>query len=301
MEERNNPSAPNKILILTDHGAICHHPTARDYLVVMGISERYERGEQIDPNLFGRLRSEHAEPFFKSLEFPEAVDTAELSALIRALEDEDPSVRRSAASSIAMFGPSASAAIPALLEAAGDKAQGVRQAAALALGKIGLKAVPALQLALKDQNFKVRTSAARALGWMGPEAAEAIPDLIEALKDEYGLVRSAAVSALGWVGPVTADVVPVLIDALNDPYLDDSAVTALGHIGPAAHKAVPALIDKLVEWEKDRDEFWAAEALREICPDTGDAIYDLAEALADEDPQIRGAAASSLAKLCSTN
>ena len=71
-EERGNPHAPNKVLILIVDGPICHHPTARDYLVVIGISERYERGKQIDPNVFDRLKSEYAESFFKSLEFAPA-------------------------------------------------------------------------------------------------------------------------------------------------------------------------------------------------------------------------------------
>ncbi len=69
MEERGNPRAPNKVLILVVDGPACRHPTAPDYLVVMGISERYEKGEQIDPNVFDRLKIEYAEPFFKSLEF----------------------------------------------------------------------------------------------------------------------------------------------------------------------------------------------------------------------------------------
>ncbi len=68
-EERNNPGAPGKVLILVADGPVCLHPTARDYLVVMGISERYARGEQIDPTIFDRLRSKHAEPFFRSLDF----------------------------------------------------------------------------------------------------------------------------------------------------------------------------------------------------------------------------------------
>lgn len=69
MEERDNPRAPKSVLINTDHGVICHHPNAPDYLVVMSLSERYERGKQIDPSLFQKLKSQEAEPFFESLEF----------------------------------------------------------------------------------------------------------------------------------------------------------------------------------------------------------------------------------------
>lgn len=72
MEERNNPRAPGTVFILNDFGAVCHHPAAKDYLVVMGISERYERGRQIDPSLFDRLKGRDAEPFLNSLKFMHA-------------------------------------------------------------------------------------------------------------------------------------------------------------------------------------------------------------------------------------
>ncbi len=69
MEERDNPHAPDIVLIVTDHGVICQHPNAPDYLVWMSLSERYERGNQIDPSLFQKLKSQEAGPFFESLKF----------------------------------------------------------------------------------------------------------------------------------------------------------------------------------------------------------------------------------------
>ncbi len=71
MEERDNPNpiAADIVLILTDHGVICRHPNASDYLVVMSLSERYERGNQIDPSLFQMLKSQEAGHFFDSLQF----------------------------------------------------------------------------------------------------------------------------------------------------------------------------------------------------------------------------------------
>ena len=69
MEERNNPNAADAVLILTDHGVICLHSTDPGNLVWMSLSERYERGKQIDPNLFEMLKSQEAGPFFDSLQF----------------------------------------------------------------------------------------------------------------------------------------------------------------------------------------------------------------------------------------
>ena len=64
---------PKPNVIITAYGVVCHHPTARDYLIVMEISERYERGgKQIDPNLLDVLKAQYGEPFFKSLEFKQA-------------------------------------------------------------------------------------------------------------------------------------------------------------------------------------------------------------------------------------
>ena len=71
-EERDNPRAPNKVLIMNARGVICSHTTDPDYLVVTQFSERYPRGEQIDPTLFGSLDRQYAEPFFRSLTFPRA-------------------------------------------------------------------------------------------------------------------------------------------------------------------------------------------------------------------------------------
>ena len=71
-EERSNPRVPTKVLIINARGQVCNHPKDPDYLVAMQFSERYPRGEQIDPRLFGSLERQHAEPFFKSLVFPTA-------------------------------------------------------------------------------------------------------------------------------------------------------------------------------------------------------------------------------------
>ena len=71
-EERDNPRAPNKVLIMNARGVICSHTTDPDYLVATQFSERYPQGEQIDPTLFDSLDRQYAEPFFRSLTFPRA-------------------------------------------------------------------------------------------------------------------------------------------------------------------------------------------------------------------------------------
>jgi HEAT repeat protein len=57
-------------------------------------------------------------------------------ALIEALEDPSPEVRRYAALSLGSYGSAASAAVPALQKATGDSDEGARQLAAKALKRI---------------------------------------------------------------------------------------------------------------------------------------------------------------------
>src|SRR5262245_20728759 len=97
----------------------------------------------------------------------------------------------------------AEAAGPALLDALKDQDPEVRRSAAYALQElggvrlsVGSAAAPALIDALKDQDGQVRISAAEALNGIGVGAEAAVPALIDALKDEYEVRRSAA-SALG--------------------------------------------------------------------------------------------------------
>jgi hypothetical protein len=69
MEERDNPQAPNKTLILDEYGLVCQHPSIPSSIVVMTISERYPEGSQIDPGLLPKLKRDTAQTFFGSLQF----------------------------------------------------------------------------------------------------------------------------------------------------------------------------------------------------------------------------------------
>ncbi len=71
-------------------------------------------------------------------------DAAEIvPALIEALQDEEPEVRRSAAFGLGTFGEQAKDAVPALQAALNDPASEVRKAAGVALGYIDPSRFPA--------------------------------------------------------------------------------------------------------------------------------------------------------------
>src|SRR5262245_58983949 len=63
-----------------------------------------------------------------------------VQALIDALKDKEPDVRKTSAQSLGKIGKEAKAAVPALAEALKDKDVNVRGAAALALGRMGSEA-----------------------------------------------------------------------------------------------------------------------------------------------------------------
>ena len=142
---------------------------------------------------------------------------AAIPALIKALEDSDWNVRRSATDTLGKIG--SEAAIPALLQALEDSDWNVRRSAADTLGKIGSEAaIPALLQALEDSDWKVRKNAANALRKIGSEAV--ISALLQALEDSSSDVRGSAVSALNEIGSEAA--IPALLQALEDSSLDSN-------------------------------------------------------------------------------
>jgi hypothetical protein len=152
--------------------------------------------------------------------------------LTAALRDSSPQVRRAAAGSLSLLGPSAVPALPALAKALSDEDAYVRCLAAIALQAMGAKAAPAVpQLipALSDPNNYVRMSAANALGAIGSASAAAVPALIERVQipREDGFVRGNAAQALGEIGPAAKSALPVLNEAVGKRRVGAAAEEAI--------------------------------------------------------------------------
>ena len=157
-----------------------------------------------------------------------------------------PRVRAAAAQMLGDLGPPAAKAAPALVNALADPNPILRRNAAFALGKIRARpewAVPALGVLLRDSNEEVRMYAAIALKKFGAQAASAVPALIAGLKDGSWQVRERAALALGTAGRDQPAAVAALEQAISDEhrFVRSSAATALASLAPQASAARAAL------------------------------------------------------------
>jgi HEAT repeat protein len=191
------------------------------------------------------------------------------TALVRALNDKEPSVREAAVSGLGRIGPDPDAVVPALLEATKDVSEWVRGAAISALGLIQKDAVVeradvgrAIAAAMNDASLHVREMGLYAF-WATNENSPAM--CIALLKDENARTRNTVIAALARNSPLAAQVAPQLANALADVDADVRAGAAriLAITWPPPQLAVPALVRALGDREKSvRDA--AAMALRAI-------------------------------------
>jgi HEAT repeat protein len=129
-----------------------------------------------------------------------------LPALVEALRDGLPEVRRGAAEAIGELGSRARDSIGALIQAQYDPDPGVLVQVARSLWRVDRRdriAVPVLTRVLGDADEVIRWQAADALAEIGPAAADAVPALRAALDGKYrsSLIRQAVANALQKIAP----------------------------------------------------------------------------------------------------
>jgi HEAT repeat protein/beta-lactamase regulating signal transducer with metallopeptidase domain len=213
-----------------------------------------------------------------------------VDALAAALSDEDAEVRGLAIWALGEIeDPRAVDPLAGLLR---DSDVEVRQQAARALGEIeDRRAVDPLLEALRDSDARVRELAAWALGEI--EDPRAGPGLAAALEDAEPAVRRRAIWALGEIELRSAP--PALIEALRDEDIRVRrlALRALAEMeDPAAVPGMAALFHAA-----DADTETRRAVIRALAEIHDPAAYQvLVEALNDEDPEIRRAAARALGR-----
>jgi HEAT repeat protein len=246
-------------------------------------------------------------------------DHAAVPGLILALEDSDGLVRREAAVSLGLLRDPA--ALPALLQGLHDPELPVRRAMAAAIVNLGEAALPALQERLAQSPAEQRTALADILGGLG--SVNAVEPLIGLARDPDDGVRAAAVMALGKLAQSAA--VTVLIERLGDTVRPPNADEPICYLAAAALRAIgtPDALNALDAWRTGQtpagiaavDEQAAGDSgsdvllVQLVSPDwetrrdavsalavRGDRTYLplIAEALKDEDSQVRWAGAHAL-------
>lgn len=159
-----------------------------------------------------------------------------LPALLRAVDDPDPEVRKSALRAIEAIGPAAVEAVPMLKRALTDRDAGVRTAAGCTLAGLDHPTPNALADLVErygSENVEEQWVTLRTLGRMGRAAPAALPHLLLALRDRRGSVRGEAALALGDAGARSA-----LADLRRlarhdrEEHVRRAARAALSQIGP---------------------------------------------------------------------
>lgn len=243
------------------------------------------------------------------------------SKLIEILNNDPlPTMRAAAANTLAAI--RTSDAVPGLIRALDDPDKRVRKSAADALGSLeshSASAVSRLAAIAKDEHTEVRIAAIRALGWIGESAEPAVPFLIEIVNGKNPKMSAEAAIALGGIGPNAKSATPSLIRVLREVLTsapndegassgqsktsssigmqDEDIQTVLGSaalqgicgIGPAAKDAIPLLRDILRDEDDVEDRTLnvrpnslkavAAWALLSVQPKSEEPIEQVAEGL----------------------
>ena len=130
------------------------------------------------------------------------------TALIAALKQERvPSALRAPPSSAIALGRIGRTAVPGLIRTLQDEQSSVRTSAAIALGMMGAQAeqaIPQLVKLLNDPDREVRQASVLSLGAIGPLTKELVPALVRMMRDEDIFIRSMASAALQRIDPAAA-------------------------------------------------------------------------------------------------
>ncbi|MEP7133142.1 MAG: HEAT repeat domain-containing protein [Acidobacteriota bacterium] len=224
-----------------------------------------------------------------------------------ALRDPDMSVRLKAVEELGPRAASSDEAVAALVEALGDSAPLVRRFAAGGLAEVkspSAATLLALGKLLKDPELDPRETAARSLAALAPRAdAAAVKELgtmlASATADKEASVRSFALEAIGGLGAPAARVVPSIKTALERAIADPvpevraAAAAAAGQLGTGVPWAMGLLIKALADPVHDVRK-QSVVALEKIGPDAAPATRALARQLKAKEIYLRVFAADAL-------
>jgi len=219
-----------------------------------------------------------------------------IPALLKLVENSDPSVRSRAAT--ALDAVRSETAIPALLKLMEDSVSRIRFKAAVALDNIRSEVpVPALLKLAKHSDFSVRAGAAIALGKTSSETA--VPNQLNLVRQPSSNVPEINASTLSDIKLKALATALLRLTEHSDSKVRGYAAFGLGYTAFAydsiwSETAISALL-RLVE---DPDSYVrgnVAAALKYIESET--AIPALLKLMEDSDPHVRGDVAETLASI----
>jgi HEAT repeat protein len=218
--------------------------------------------------------------------------------LLSLLRDENSDVRYHAAQSLGKLENTSKEIMSILLSLLDDRNPNVRSSTAVALGESGNaspEVVRGLLLLLRDENSNVRYHAAGALGNFDNDSSEVINGLLCLLNDEDSAVRSISLAALGWLGNTSMEMVNGLLPLLKDenPNVRSSVVETFGE----SKNTSPDVVSGLIPLIGDNDSVVrdsVARALGMIGIASPEVVRGLLTLLGDEDSTVRSSAAAAL-------
>jgi HEAT repeat protein len=239
-----------------------------------------------------------------------ALQDQSVAELRATLHDPDLTVRIGAAEELGRRVPSSEEAADALIEALADPAPLVRRFAAGGLAGVPSPSVPALAALahlLNDAELDPRESASRTLATLAPRVpAAAVPDLGSALAaaagDSEASVRAHVIEALGGLSARGVRSAPSVRPALERALGDSSeevrgaAAAAIGQIGAGVPGMVALLTKALADPVHDVRK-QAVVALEKMGPDAAPATRGLARLLRGKEIYLRVFAADALAAI----
>lgn len=254
------------------------------------------------PDLVARLKDEDWDIRFRTaqalwqLKRPSPEVTA---IIVEAAEKPEPSVRRTAITTLVLMKPWTREMLPALRAALKDTTGATRVQVAEAvwgLDKQAAAVLPVLQEALQNSaslDALTRRKILDIISQLEDEAKPLRPILLEALKvNDYDL-RVAIPPVLARLGPESVPDLVRLITAepSNNAYFP--AAQTLGHIGkPAVRELIP-----LLDHQESRVRMSAFQALDMIGPHAADAVPAIRKALKGGDDLTRQRAAICLGRI----
>ncbi|HEX4149354.1 MAG TPA: HEAT repeat domain-containing protein, partial [Pirellulales bacterium] len=227
--------------------------------------------DRVIPALIGALKD--GDTSVSNVAYRALADLGEtaVSALSAALGK--PETRELAALSLAHIGPKAKAAVPALVAALDDPAPHVRRVVLTALAAVGpeaghLAAGPVAKRLDMDTDVRVRQAAAFALGQFGAQPPS-VPALRKAVRTGHQNLAVTAALSLAQLDPNTDQTVRLVLPVLTAGLKADrsavriEAAHGLAALGQRASDAIIALNESLVDDNIDVRHA-AAEALERI-------------------------------------